>query len=506
MGALFELNQIYVVTIVLLSILLVAQLIQIRQIRKKSKEQLEALTKKTQQQRQHDSDVLKKEYQKQSADLREKAETALAEERAKTDRVLIDLEREREISKIASTVSTEQARKIHFFTELAQEFRAPLINMMDSLENVLSGNYGKIHVKIRTQLEVLLRNTRLLVRGMDQFHDISHLQSGKMEIVRRKQELISFLREIVQSVAWYAEKKKINLRLETDTEELEVFWDLKKIAEVLYHLLSNAFKFAREEGKILIAVTNLPKEEEMDEESIQLKIRNTGKMISDEDMPYLFDAFHRQPNRPRFGLSLVKELISLHGGTIQVRSEPEVGTEFTIILPKGRAEAEGMVEEKPFDLSQRARMELSMLESEDVTTSEAIEKPGESSGSVSGRILIVEDNDSLRELMKGGLREFYSITEAKNGMEALEKVYELKPDLIITDVVMPEMNGLDFCRQVKMDPGLSQIPVILITAKSTEGGRMEGLEAGADAYIAKPFGFEELLRKVEHLTKQATTK
>jgi two-component system sensor histidine kinase ChiS len=120
--------------------------------------------------------------------------------------------------------------------------------------------------------------------------------------------------------------------------------------------------------------------------------------------------------------------------------------------------------------------------------------------------LIVEDNDSLRELMKDGLREFYTITEAKNGMEALERAHELKPDLIITDVMMPEMNGLDFCRQVKKDPMLNQIPVILITAKSTEGGRIEGLEAGADAYISKPFGFEELLRKVEYLTKQATTK
>jgi signal transduction histidine kinase/ActR/RegA family two-component response regulator len=502
----FELNQIYVVTIILLSILLVVQLIQIRLIQKRSKEQLEALTKRTQQQRQHDSEVLKKEYQKQAADLRDKAEKAFAEERAKIDRVLLDLEREREISKIASTVSTEQARKIQFFTHLAQEFRAPLTSMMESLENVIAGNYGKVHPKTRIQLELLLRNTRLLARGMDQFHDISHLQSGKMGLVRRKHELISFLREIVQSVAWYAEKKKINLRLETDKEELEVFWDLKKIAEVIYHLLSNSFKFANKEGKILIAVTYLPQEEEGDEGSVRLRIRNNGPAIPDEDMPYLFDPFYQQPKKPRFGLSLVKELISLHGGTIQVRSEPEVGTEFTIILPKGKAAEEGVTEEKPFDLSQRARMELSMLESEDVATSEQPEKPTEGATSVSGKILIVEDNDSLRELMKGGLREFYSITEAKNGMEALEKLHENKPDLIITDVMMPGMNGLDFCRQVKMDPALNQIPVILITPKSTEGGRMEGLEAGADAYIAKPFGFEELLRKVEYLTKQSVSK
>ncbi|MCI0415341.1 hybrid sensor histidine kinase/response regulator [bacterium] len=503
----FELNsQIYVVVIVLLTILLVAQLIQIRRIQKRSKDELEALSKKTQQQRVHDSDVLKKEYQKQSADLKEKAETAFAEERSKTDRVLFELEREREISKIASTVSTEQARKIQFFSELAQEFRAPLINTMESLENILAGSYGKIHSKTRKQLELLLRNTRLLVRGMDQFHDISHLQLGKMEIVRGKQELISFLREIIQSVAWYAEKKKINLRLDTDVEEMEVFWDVKKIAEVLYHLLSNAFKFTQEQGKILIAVADAPQDEEIDEDSIRLRIRNTGNMIPEEDMPFLFDPFHRQPSRPRFGLSLVKELISLHGGTIQVRSEQEVGTEFTIILPKGRPAAEGALEDKPFDLSQRARMELSMLESEDAGITEPVEQPREAASSISGRILIVEDNDSLRELMKGGLREFYSISEAKNGMEALVKVHEDKPDLIITDVMMPEMNGLDFCRQVKTDPVLNQIPVILITAKSTEGGRVEGLEAGADAYISKPFGFEELLRKVEYFTKQSITK
>jgi signal transduction histidine kinase len=504
----FELNsQIYTITIVILTILLIAQLIQNRILLKRLKEQLEALNKKKQQQRQHDSDVLKKEYQKQAADLKEKAQMASAEERAKTDRVLFELEREREISRIASTVSTEQARKIHFFTELAQEFRAPLTNMMESLENILAGSYGRIHSKTRSQLEVLLRNARLLVRGMDQFHDISHLQAGKMEIVRRKQELISFLRDIVQSVAWFAEKKKINLRLETDVEQMEVFWDAKKIAEVLYHLLSNSFKFTGENGKILIAVSAVPPDEEMDEESVQLRIRNSGKRIPEEDMPYLFDPFHRQQTRPRFGLSLVKELISLHGGTIRVRSEQDVGTEFTILLPKGRAAEDGAAEEKPFDLSQRARMELSMLESEDVaTSSDQVDTPGENSGSVSGRILIVEDDDILRDIIKGSLRQYYSITEAKNGLEALQIIRENQPDLIITDIMMPEMNGLDLCRQVKMDPVLNQIPIILITAKSTEGGRLEGLEAGADAFITKPFSFEELLRKVEFLTKQSVPK
>ncbi len=496
--------QFYTTIILILTVLLIGMLLERFKIPKTIAREVQALTQRMQQQHKQEMELSRKQHEKHLAALKAQAESGFSEERLKTDRALSDLEREREISRIASTVSKEQAKKIQFFTDLAHEFRTPLSEIMRSLEELLAGKYGKLQSKTRKQLELMLRNTRSLLRGMDLFHDISHLQSGKMEITRSRQDLVRFLREIVQTVAWYAEKKKIDLRLQTGVEQMNVFFDTTKIAEVLYHLLSNAFKFTGVGGKILIALTDLPAENEL-EDSVQIRIRNSGKLIPEEDIPYLFDPFQRsEKNRPRFGLTLAKELISQHGGSIGVRSDPDFGTEFTILLPKGRsAETEITVEEKAFDLSQRARMELSMLESEE---SEATESPVQPSKAAAGKILIVEDNESLRELLKTGLRDYYAISEAQNGMEALAKAREQRPDLIITDLMMPEMDGLNFCRQMKTDPGTNQIPIILITAKSTETGRLEGMEAGADAYIAKPFGFEELLRKVEHLTKQSVSK
>jgi signal transduction histidine kinase/CheY-like chemotaxis protein len=498
-------SQVYVTLILILTVLLIGMLIERFKIPKQINRQVQAQTQRQQQQYKQELDLLKKQHQKYLEAVKAQSESAFTEERKKGDRVLSELDREREISKIASTVSNEQVKKIQFFTDLAQEFRNPLSEIMESIEELLSGTYGKLQVKTRRHLELMLRNTRILLRGMDLFHDVSHLQLGKMEIVRTKQDLIRFLREIVQSVAWYAEKKKINLRLETHIEEAEIFFDTTKMAEVLYHLISNAFKFSGIDGKILISVSELPANEETEEDAVQIKVRNNGAAIPEEEIPYLFDPFYRaERNRPRFGLTIVKELISQHGGTIQVRSEPDIGTEFTIVLPKGRVTQSGEEEataEKSYDLSQRAKMELSMLESEEsrpFDDSETAVAPA-----VAGEILIVEDNRNLRELLKGGLREYYAVTEAQNGMEALEIMNTRRPDLIITDLMMPGLDGLKLCRQVKQDPALNQIPIILITAKSPETGRIEGMEAGADAYIAKPFGFEELLRKVEQLTKRS---
>ena len=496
-------SSVYVALILILSVLLLAMLIERFKIPRTIERRTQELTQKLQQQHKQDLDLLKKQHELKMSAQQSKSQAAVSEERSKMDRALLDLEREREISKIASTVSNEQAKKIQFFTELAQEFRNPLTHIMESVEELLSGSYGKLQSKTRRQLELMLRNTRLLVRGMDLFHDISHLQSGKMEINRTRQGLVRFVREIVQTVAWYAEKKKIDLRLETQIEEVDMSFDAKKMAEVLYHLLSNAFKFTGPGGKIRIALSDVPGDEEFEEDTVRISIRNSGQPIPEEEIPFLFDPFHRsERNRPRFGLSLVKELISKHGGSIHVRSEEDIGTEFSILLPKRRSiDAEEGSEERPFDLSQRARMELSMLEFTEDSPDLENDSPRPASPPLAGRILIVEDSESLRELLKTGLRDYYSISEAQNGIEALQKVQELKPDLVITDLMMPGMDGLNFCRQMKADPALHQIPIILITAKSSETGRVEGLEAGADAYIAKPFGFEELLRKVEYLTK-----
>ena len=475
--------------------------------RKTLKKQLVASLKNLQT-KQMELDSLRKEYEKRIGDLKERSQSSFKEERNKTDRVLSELEHHKEISRIAAGVSNEQSKKIQSFTEVASELRTPISNIMGSLEDLLAGSYGKIYGKTRRHLENILANARNLLRFVDQFHDISTLQAGKMEIKRSKKDMIQFLREIMQTMAWYAEKRGIQFGLETKAEKLEMNFDTKKMIEVFYHLLSNAFRFTEDNGKILISVAELRADDtDLDEDSVKIKVRNSGMAISEDDVPHVFDVFQRSDNRtrPRFGLSLVKELISLHGGSIQARGEQGIGTEFTIILPKGTTtgEAEGL--EETIDLAERARIELSTLESEQTRRRERLRTPREIISSHSLGILVVEDNESLRDLLKSGLREFYKVREARNGVEALEKMREQKPDLVITDAMMPEMDGLTFCRTLKSDASLNQVPVILITANATEGGRIEAMEAGADAYISKPFGFEELLRKIEHFTKSKLT-
>ena len=489
--------------ICILSFFLLLLLLILLRTRASLKGQLNT-TVKNLQLRQSELESLRKEYEKRSGDLKDKAQAAFREERAKTDRALSELEHHKEISRIASGVSNEQAKKIQSFTEVATELRTPISNIMSSLEDLLAGEHGKVHGKTRRQLENTLTNARNLLRFVDQFHDISTLQAGKMEIKRRKKDIVQFLREIVQTFAWYAEKRGIQLNLETTVEKLEMNFDTKKMVEVFYHLLSNAFRFTEDSGKILISVAEMNSEDsDVDEDSARIKVRNSGTAIAEDELPTVFDIFQRSadPLRPRFGLSLVKELISLHGGSIHARGEEGIGTEFTIILPKGVASAETEELDDTVDLAERARIELSTLDAEQNRKRERLRTPRGVVTSQSLNILIVEDNESLRDLLKSGLREFYRVQEAKNGVEALERMRDQKPDLIITDAMMPEMDGLTFCRTLKTDAASNQIPVILITANATEGGRIEAMEAGADAYISKPFGFEELLRKIEFFTK-----
>jgi signal transduction histidine kinase len=328
---------------------------------------------------------LKKEMRERKiVETRAKADRTLEKEKLKTERALLDLEQQKEIAKIAASVTNEQSKKLTFFLDLAQEFQAPMMSILGELDNLLNGDHGRLPAKIRSELETVVRSSRQLKRLMDQFHDISKLQTGQMELTLSRRDLVKFTREILSTFSWYVGKKQIKMDLRTSAEQIDVIFDFEKMAEVFYHLLSNAIRLTPTGGRILVSISEVSiSPDEPDEDFIEIKVRNSGETIPEEKIPFLFDMFHQTDDgeRPEIGLSLAKELISLHGGSIRVRSETDIGTEFTITMPRSRAsvqaveapvEAEG---DQDYDFIGRAKMELSALDWEELS-SESTAKTG----------------------------------------------------------------------------------------------------------------------------------
>jgi len=462
---------------------------------------------------QKDSEQSFKELNKKLADETVKVDRVVAEERGKIERLLIEekgrsekalseVEKQKEIARIAASISNEQANKLMVFANIAQEFRTPLTLITVPIENALNGKYGKIPTSLREHLEAALGNVRHLSRLVSQFHDISRLQTGRIELKPRRRNLVSFMREIVGAFQPYASKRQIELSLRTTSESLDTYFDADKMEEVFYHLLSNAFRFTPHKGKVAISMSEHPGEEE-NEDFLEIRIRDSGKGIPKADVLHLFDMLRKSEDgeqvdedRVAIGLSLVRELVSLHGGSIQVESEVGSGTEFQILLPRGRSHfSEQVVDDTQDPKRMMPRPELEMPTAQR-RKSAVIQNKAQKDQ----HILVVDDNPQIRQLLKECLQDEYLVSEADDGISALHQVRQTMPDLIISDVIMPGMDGFDLCRALKTDETFRKIPVILLTAKASELMRVEGMEAGADDYIPKPFSPNDLLEKIKKLS------
>ncbi len=433
---------------------------------------------------------------------RGKVERLLIEEKARSEKALLEVVKQKEIARIAASISNEQANKLMVFANIAEEFRTPLTLITVPIENALNGRYGKIPTSLREHLEAALGNIRHLSRLVSQFHDISRLQAGRIELKPQRRNLVTFMREIVGAFQPYASKRQIELSFHTTSESLDTYFDADKMEEVFYHLLSNAFRFTPAKGKVSITVAERPVEEET-EDFLEIRVRDSGKGIPKADLPHMFDMLRISDEgqqideaRVAIGLSLVRELVSLHGGNIQVESEVGSGTEFQILLPRGRAH----FGEQAADDTQDPRRIMPRPGLEMPSPQRRKSTPAKDKRQKDQHILVVDDNPQIRELLKECLQDEYHVSEADDGISALHQVRQAMPDLIISDVIMPGMDGFDLCRALKTDETFRKIPVILLTAKASESMKMEGLEAGADDYIPKPFSPNDLLEKVKKLS------
>ncbi len=390
-------------------------------------------------------------------------------------------------------------QKTEFFQNISHEFRTPLTLMIGPLESAIAQRQGLSH----DQATVALRNSRRLLRLVNQLLDLQRLDAGRMQPSFRPCDLVEFVSQTVDSFRPYCEKKGIAVitRLASCPQ---VYLDPEKFDKVLYNLLSNAMKFTLEGGMITVMLQPAG-------DHCLLKVTDTGIGIRPDQMPHLFERFrqaegsaNRSYEGSGLGLALVKELVNLHGGQISVESVYGSGTTFTIWLQTGMTHLppQQLIEVQAEAQPSRAAIELADVEMElheDHSGEDGLlaTVPAKSDAS---RILIVDDNPDLRTYVSTILREQgYRIWTARNGAEGFQSAQTHRPQLIVTDLMMPMVSGLDMIRMIREDTDLKGIPIILLTAKADEDTRIEGVERGADAYLSKPFSDRELLAGVRNL-------
>ena len=429
-----------------------------------------------------------------------------------------DLRLEKELTEQAKTVIEAQADKLReldrfktrFFANLSHEFRTPLTMIIGPLENLISGAYGTVSVAAVRQGQIMLRNAQRLLRLINQLLDLSKLEAGKMELRSRERNIVPFVEGIVYSCIPLAETKKIALTFTSNVEKASLHFEPDKLEKVFFNLLSNALKFTPAEGTIDVVVTDLPEPRDgMPEGAVEVRVRDTGKGIPEKDLPHVFDRFHqvdgsntREHEGTGIGLALVQELVLLHKGEIDVTSELGVGTTFTVRFPRGKShlQPDQFATDEDVPQAEPARGALTELAVEGAELdhehpTEAVENATKSDKT----ILCVEDNPDVREYVAGILETHYRVITAVDGIDGLEKTRTFSPDLIVSDVMMPRMDGNEMCRRIKDDPELNHIPILLLTARATNDIRIEGLEARADDFLAKPFNARELMTRVANL-------
>lgn len=389
--------------------------------------------------------------------------------------------------------------KLKFFTNISHEIRTPLTLILGPLEKII----GKNNSDNETQehLHLMHRNAKNLDKLISQLLDFRKLQTGNLKLNLTEADIVSFVRNIVNSFNHFAIEKQIKLKFTTLKKELNAAFDPDKVEKILNNLLSNAFKFTNSLGSISITLSLVFDtddddfiEEEKEKQFIEITIKDTGKGISGKNLNKIFTRFFQSDDEEEsnsgagIGLALVKELVNLHKGRIFVTSKPGKGTKFTLRIPYNI-----FSESKQAEIPEHLENKNQNLISNSLVTEESNEK-------LSSKImLIVEDNADVRQFIAGHFNTQYKIHEAKNGAEGWELALNTIPDIIISDIIMPNMDGFEFCKKVKNDERTSHIPILFLTALHSKEHELKGLTTGADDFITKPFDLSVLQAKIENI-------
>lgn len=380
------------------------------------------------------------------------------------------------------------ASKLAFFTNVSHDLRTPLTLISDPVEQLSKAD--NLTDRQRSMIKIADRNVKILRRLINQILDFRKYENGKLELHLSQVDFKKLVESWAEAFAPLASKRKIDFTLTSApaaTYLLAV--DVEKIERVFYNIVANAFKFTPEGGRISVDLS-------CDGKSLEISISDTGKGISAEDLPLIFDTFFQvdrvNPNGSGIGLVLAKAFVELHGGRIQVESTLGKGTKFTVSLPVKSVENSHIPQAPPMLTAETVEAELALPALRTVGPDEMPEKDRLT-------VLAIDDNADILALLADLLADNYSVITATNAKDGLELARRFVPDLIICDVMMPEMDGLECCRLLKTDVATSHIPVMMLTACAMDEQRVEGYEVGADGYVSKPFSSAVLLARVRNL-------
>ncbi len=388
--------------------------------------------------------------------------------------------------------------KSQFFANISHEFRTPLTLILGQVDSVMSSG---IETREKSKLQVANRNARRLLKLINQLLDLSKLETGNMELNSSQYNMVGFIKSLFYSFESMAAAKKITLSFKSESDKIPVVLDLDKMEKVFYNLIFNAIKFTNEDGKVEVEMKTV------DFIYVEICVSDNGTGIPEKYLPHIFDRFFQVENTGTrnyegtgIGLALVKELVELHHGIVNVKSREGEGTSFTVKLPVGEINKIEQPSEIPVP---KINLDSEILQEEEILETGGLIVGTEKQTADNREIvLVVEDNKDVRAFICEQLGNQYQIKQAENGEKGMLLALETVPDLIITDLMMPKLNGFQLCKAVRGDERTSHIPIIMLTAKVGFDDKMEGLETGVDDYITKPFSSKELIIRVKNLINQ----
>ncbi len=378
--------------------------------------------------------------------------------------------------------------KLQFFTNISHELRTPLTLIADPVDYIIRDS--NLNAQQRDMLQIVQRNVAVLTRLVSEILDFRKVQNGKMKLHLSDFDLIECMQQWIGLFTVSAQKKNINLQLEAP-KTIPMRADHDKLERICYNLLTNAMKYTPNGGKITFAAT-------VEGDKVKIEVSDNGIGIAADEQAYIFNRFYQAKNAGQgtgIGLALVKAFTDLHHGEATVESKEGEGSRFTIVLPLSQAgELSTSKSQQPYspvvEISSTEEVPNQARHIDDLVLPDEAARP---------EVLIIDDNSDIRSYLRRALSSTYKVSEAVDGKSGLEMARRIVPDLVISDIMMPVMDGLEFCSQLKQDKAISHIPVILLTARSLDEQRAEGYKHGADAYIAKPFSLELLFSRIDNL-------
>lgn len=418
----------------------------------------------------------------------------------------------------------EQAEELHqmklrFFTNISHELRTPLTLIIGPLESLLKQKQIISFEEQKQDFQLMYKNSRYLLRLVNQLLDFRKLDQGKLKLSVHNSNIVQFIKEATEPFQFLAKKKKIHFEVFSYQEDVFAWFDPDALEKIIYNLLSNAFKFTPEKGAILVKIErehNVKiglKKKEFTNEYLMITVKDTGPGIPEKFQKKIFERFYKTPSQSfgnrmgaGIGLAFTKSLVELHHGRIKVKNKTENGTVFKVFLPINKgAYAEEEFKNNMNDLSEMTKKAYPILMEEDKEAVSEKELSEEQLTALTDReqplLLVIDDHDDLRSYINRSFQPEFRVIEAADGYDGLQKTLKYMPDLIISDISMPYIDGITLCKQLKAEEQTSHIPILLLTAKASQESELEGLQTGADAYVKKPFNMEVLKAKGLNILK-----